>query len=104
MADMTTAEAAEILERAKKQGGTYGFVSEFSDACNLAAPICRRVASGELTEMGHGRWKCSDEKVELICSQCGCRMPFVRELAGKDLPYCPSCGALMDGKDGVPDA
>ncbi|MGN1158347.1 MAG: hypothetical protein ACI4TK_19415 [Agathobacter sp.] len=45
-----------------------------------------------------GEWICAPEpdKMYLVCSVCGQRMPFVPEYLPDLPPYC-NCGAKMDG-------
>lgn len=104
MPNKTTAEAIEsILDTIH----SYGECKEFylvrlgrqeTSALRTAAKTMRKVERGELVEVVHAEWKCSTEHMKLICSKCGCSMPYVRELSGKDLPYCPNCGAKMDSE------
>lgn len=65
------------------------------DLCVLKAP------AADVTEVRHGEWvKPEDEweacVISCICSVCGWRSHlFEDDVNG--MPYCPSCGAKMDG-------
>lgn len=95
MPDLTPLEAAETLElHAPWVGGTY------RDAMLKAAAAERKIAAGEYKQVVHAHWvdycvrdwHCSACKAELTGHYDGhCE---------NDLPkYCPSCGALMNGKE-----
>lgn len=103
---MTAGEAAERIYRLLANGKCMdGLVSikgdYFEDALELAASILRRVASGKLAEVIHAHWNYTSRPNEdcmggshgvIECSHC-------KEDYGAEYDHCPSCGALMDGKD-----
>lgn len=92
MAEMTPLEAAEIILNPHGYG-----TSERNAAECLAASYLRAIAAGEYKQVVHGRWrKVSDDFLDVgdafFCSECD-------EPQEKMSKFCPSCGALMDGKD-----
>ena len=59
------------------------------------------LCSMDAVEVVHGRWE--DDHGDNVCSVCKAvyddEIRFMnRDCEFKDLPYCPSCGAKMDGK------
>lgn len=58
----------------------------------------RRLPRADVVEVRHGRWEKKDDPYGYfdkipVCSECGC----TTELR-KQYPYCPNCGAKMDGE------
>lgn len=54
----------------------------------------------EHAKIKHGRW--IDDRTNIVCSECGAEysdeIVFMnRDFEHNDLPYCPNCGARMDG-------
>jgi len=62
---------------------------------SAAASIVRKVADGEYAPIVHGKWIICSDGYYPYCSKCK-----QEPKSGKMSKYCPSCGALMDGKDG----
>jgi len=60
-----------------------------------AAEIIRKVESGQLVEVVHGKWNGNPSYGPVQCSICS------RRIAGYIGRYCSACGAKMDGKDGA---
>lgn len=67
----------------------YNTVDELSDLSAVDAVV------------RHGRW--IDTEDGGYCSECNCDMPMYREdwmeCVYCKTPYCPNCGARMDGKE-----
>lgn len=86
-------ERAVALEALSKSGVT----------CNMRAhKIVASIQAADVVEMRHGRWG-EYESFPLTpslnghpCSECGMRFSTS---AIPVMKYCPSCGALMDGKE-----
>ena len=117
--EMTPQEIAERLESISSDAnsmqpekcGYYNLVDvtlhipKDIKALKQAASILRRVASGELKPVVHGRWikkynsgsqnYDSDENWYYTCSKCGGNLNCTTK-------FCPHCSALMGGKDGEP--
>jgi hypothetical protein len=99
-AEMNPQEVAEELDLEGKYHNECGELHK-AHVHIAAASILRRVASGELVPVVHGRWIGhfeDDSKAgpgQVCCSNCGVKLnvSFPRGNC------CPSCGALMDGKD-----
>ncbi len=89
---MNHAEIANILENVygRKKGEDIPIVQ----ASLKAAADERKIASGEYAPVVHGHWK-QVGRSWLRCSNCG-----DKRHTNTYSTYCPSCGALMDGKDG----
>lgn len=101
-------EAAEILEDIAAvsdlkavDGARSGLVNlSKNDASSLRAiaSMLRKIASGEYTSVVHAHWEQKDCSKWPICSNCG-KPTLSRGYCPAHSNYCPSCGALMDGKD-----
>lgn len=89
MPEMTPLEAAERLERKAE------LFPGMADLLLYAASYLHKIASGEYAPVIHGRWIKRDIFSEdpLECSNCG------NSVSVYGYSHCPSCGALMDGKD-----
>lgn len=57
---------------------------------------CDKYEAVEYAEVKRGEWILSSDGYYPFCSNCRYEPPFV---GGKDMrtPYCPNCGAKMDG-------
>jgi hypothetical protein len=103
MPEMTAAEAAEKVESFINYAGdtlddALGF--NLRRTIGAASSILRRVASGELAPVIHAHWTGGYAHkgdvwtyTQPQCSNCH------NAVIGGTTKYCPSCGALMDGKD-----
>lgn len=100
--EMTPLEAAQRIEEhnlihSRKEPHAF-FITQ---SLNLAASLLRKIASGEYAPVVHGRWVYSRTESEFSVSKCSvCRKErfAISEVVTKG-KFCPSCGALMDGKD-----
>lgn len=59
-------------------------------ATNEFVSILKKIESGELVEVAHGRWQATDEAGIYTCSNCG--FPDTRPEFRK---RCSNCGAYM---------
>lgn len=50
-----------------------------------------RVPAADVQEVRHGKWFDNKHTDTVICSQC-------KKCFGDETPYCPCCGARMDGE------
>lgn len=98
MPDLTPLEAAKIIETA------YGWQKDKGipavDAALFAAAQCRKIDAGELRPVVHAHWKKADGwPGPAECSNCDADAPC--DESGNEClsEHCPTCGALMDGKD-----
>lgn len=123
---MTAAEAAEALEICARTSPCPAkcpryYVDIDGPECarhlmESTASILRRVASGELAPVIHAHWEEVEPGHDILfqCSKCGriistswgsCEDNDTQGCNGCDPTEewlnCPSCGALMDGKDGI---
>lgn len=93
MPEMTPLEAAEILERPCG----YSF-EKIGAARSSAASYLRAIAAGEYKQVVHAHWVKVDDGVMLgdgthtECSNCHVWRKHMYS-------HCPSCAAVMDGKD-----
>ncbi|HVI41971.1 MAG TPA: hypothetical protein VM577_15070 [Anaerovoracaceae bacterium] len=109
MTDLTPQEAAESLDSLNEElfDGT-------GDTLKFAASYMRKIASGEYAPVVHAHWKECEPGHDILfeCSNCGriistgwgcCEDEDTQGNNGCDPTEewlnCPSCGALMDGKD-----
>ena len=91
MAEITPLEAAKRIEehnRIHSHKEPHAFF--IRQALDIAASYLRAIAAGEYKRVVHGH--IIGRGYDLHCSICG-------ESADIGNNYCPSCGALMDGKD-----
>ena len=115
MPEMTPRGAAEMLEDIAavsdlkavdgKRSGLVKIGRIDAEDLRIAASCLRKIASGGYAPVIHGRWihkGCNGiptENHETVayaeCSNCGHTVHNVDQEADR----CPSCGALMDGKD-----
>ncbi|MGX8711640.1 MAG: hypothetical protein ACQGTM_15515 [bacterium] len=109
MPDLTPIEAAEIIMNPHGYG-----TSERNAAECMASDALRQIAAGEYRQVVHGKWKEVEPGHDILfkCSNCGrivstswgsCEDEDTHGCNGCDPTEewlnCPSCGALMDGKD-----
>lgn len=67
--------------------------TEQTELLSYILSILRKVDRGELREVVHGEWIDNPEKFFVVeCSNCK-KCQLIRTC------YCPSCGAIMDGKE-----
>jgi hypothetical protein len=111
MPDMTPLEAAEKLEDIAvvsdlkavdgKRSGVVKIGRVDAEDLRIAASYLRKIAAGEYKPVVHAHWNYTSRPNEdcmggshgvIECSHC-------KEDYGVEYDYCPSCGALMDGKD-----
>ena len=81
------------MARYIKTDGARLFVSDF--VCEQM----KKIPSAKVVEVKHGKWK---QGVPYICSVCGKPAPEEKNTSERyscwASPYCPHCGAKMDGK------
>lgn len=79
---------AEINGEERPNGvGVYDYYSRIFDIIDTAP-------AADVQEVKRGKWT-HDEFDMLCCSECKEELEFE-----ETTPYCPYCGAKMDGKDG----
>ena len=84
-------EAVETAEKISEKYSIplYELVDVFKD-----------IPSADVKEVVHAKWK-YDDGVDLVCTACG-RLALTSCYAYVQCcsPYCPNCGAKMEGKNG----
>ena len=58
--------------------------------------------TADVAEVKHGSWTFARSGRKVVCSCCEMPAPFDKKVGYHTLwssPYCPNCGAKMDGKD-----
>ena len=68
-----------------------GHHSEMLHIDMILNAILHHVPTVDAVEVVHGRWL-QDEPATVLCSECN-----YRANAYNNTPYCPNCGAKMDG-------
>lgn len=67
----------------------------------ITAKDVRNIPRADVMEVKHGRW-IEDKSGEIVCSQCGTRIPEMYSNADSILKsecrFCHYCGAKMDGE------
>ncbi len=63
--------------------------------------VVLNVPAADVVEVRHGEWSKQEDKLchWFICSYCGERPPLNIWKYEWHSPYCPNCGAKMDGKE-----
>lgn len=66
-------------------------------ATNEFVKLVKKIESGELVEVAHGRWILEFYSYSTPkCSICGWSMPYSEDSFLDARNYCPNCGARMD--------
>lgn len=93
---------AEYIDREKAELGVQGLtivdptVAAYAEAVLF---ILRDAPAADVAPVIHGRWN------DGICSECGFdAMYYKGESVQVYTRYCPTCGALMDGKEDKDEA
>ena len=72
--------------------GNYDYDSGFGDCVSRIESLMRNYSTADVAEVKHGEWvhgECVSH-----CSECG-----FETYPENITPYCPNCGARMDGGD-----
>ncbi|QAT48570.1 hypothetical protein EQM14_01555 [Caproiciproducens sp. NJN-50] len=103
MPDLTPLEAAEKLEQYARSAHLFGCIPTFDkgeEVFNFAASYLRKIAAGKYKPVVHGHWIGGYAHKDNVwtytqpkCSNCH------NTVTGGTTKYCPSCSALMGGKD-----
>ena len=106
--EMTPLEAAEILEDIAavsdlkavdgKRSGLVKIGRIDAEDLRIAASYLRAIAAGEYKRVVHAHWEQKDCSKWPVCSNCG-KPTLSRGYCPVRSNYCPSCGAVMGGKD-----
>ncbi len=99
MNEMTAEEVADILEQKYNIQGPAKIVIDELNARAVAVNYLRKIASGEYAPVVHAHWKHYSDIFPPECSNCNWDTEDDEYRNDVMTPYCPSCGALMDGKD-----
>lgn len=102
MSDLTPLEAAEKLESLIDYAGdTLDDALKFNlrKVVDTTASYLRAIAAGEYKQVVYAHWVRINDTQEQMCSECG-QSYDIYAYRQDDYTHCPSCGALMDGKDG----
>jgi rubrerythrin len=99
MAEYIEREAAqEVLKRFCE--GMRQDIPRYPNAIRLASKDIDEIPAADVVEVKHGRWEIETDHDEFWgdmdyykCSLCG-----NLELRDTQTPYCPNCGARMDGE------
>lgn len=81
--------------------GNYDYDCGFGDCVSRIESLMRNYSTADVAEVKHGEWKlCYEDWRKQIagdeCSVCGSQHFGV---SISHYPYCPNCGARMDGGD-----
>ena len=89
--ELTAAECADLLAGIARYFGS----PIIEQAIVFAEDVLRKVVAGELQEVVHGEW-------EEVRDPYGVLSGFIHTDCGRfiteALAFCPTCGAIMDGK------
>lgn len=74
----------------------------WSHGLNAAISHIKELPAADVAPVVHGRWdKCGATRHKNHCTRCGSERPYRKIGRGYylvwDSPYCPHCGAKMDG-------
>ena len=90
----------EKLNRKKAGPANKRYTEGWNDAVLMVESMIHSEKATDVIPVRHGRW------LDGKCTVCGWEEPDVGTWDGYDAeawietPYCPNCGALMDGDDG----
>lgn len=87
------------LEEFGKKVGEYA-LDEFEYKGLTIRQWADKVTSGEYQPVKHAWWKIKRDTCHYIdrhCSNCGTKLPIDEDKGREMTPYCPGCGAKMDG-------
>lgn len=85
-------EAIDILDKANRQGGTYGFVQQFEEATKLAySALEKQIPKKPLICTAEGQYR--ETKLEIL--QC----PNCHKYVSKGKNHCSNCGQKLDWSD-----
>lgn len=73
-----------------KDMGAYELA--FNDGLRMAIKIVNCAPAADVKPENHGEWMAIPTDIFVVCSECNAM------LVGKGTPYCPNCGAKMNGK------
>lgn len=59
--------------------------------------ILNSIPAADVQPVKHGKWKLAEDG--WYCTACELYPPFDCDPEEKGIPYCPYCGAKMDGED-----
>ena len=97
---MTIERAIEILDPEHRE--CYDSIETVNEACRMGIIALKKLITSSTEEVRHGEWVEPDDEweacvISCICSVCGWRSHlFEDDVNG--MPYCPNCGAKMDGE------
>ncbi len=91
---------AEYIEREALIRQREEFWQDGCDHMAVRVTNIMNIPPADVVEVRHGSW------VDCKCSVCGEISPTLHldmenEYKIRETPYCPTCGAKMDGKDGA---
>lgn len=94
-----------LLKRLHDVGGCGAPPESWADgydkAIDLAYGMAENAPAVDAAPVVHGRWEFKYEgtyrKRRSYCSVCGRRSGIGGIIENQKKPYCPNCGALMDG-------
>lgn len=87
----------ELKRRVKYAGDVHSELLKAGWDCCTAAEFLNNIPDADVAPVRHGRW------LDGKCTVCGWEEPDVGTWDGYDAeawietPYCPNCGAKMDG-------
>ena len=90
---------AEYIER----GAFIELVKDIPMWGSVAALFADRIPAADVAPVVHGRWIVRFggpyNRRRCYCSHCGKHNGVVGIAKNQEKPYCPNCGAKMDGGD-----
>ena len=99
MADKEYIEREELYRRIKERTNPYGKPTLDYKSGVKVLDMIEQAPAADVVEVRHGRWNYINGDVgytEVECSECKKRTVFGDE--DEIYPYCPNCGAKMDGE------
>ncbi len=104
-------EREKLLELLKNRKIQYpmekwqkcGFEGGWHDAIDEIEDDIKSIHASDVVPVVHGHWECSDEPYNIQTARCSnCKTEYyvsnLDEIGGDEIvPYCPNCGAKMDG-------
>ena len=74
------------------------YPTSFANGLLAAADQLNKLPTADVVEVRHGEWKICSDGYYPYCSRCVYEPEISTRYSNNLTPYCPNCGAKMDGE------